>query len=191
MSRGRPRSERVDGAVAAAVRDLLDETGYQALSIEKVAARAGVGKAGIYRRWRSKAEMVFETAVHGPGIAPPADTGTLRGDLAALAERIVALLSAPHARPAVPGLLADVAADPALAGRFASGFVDSERAVLGEILDRAERRGEVAGADPAFVHALLLGPVFAYLFLGGGDVPPPDLPARLAAAVAAALGVEE
>ncbi|TDD83727.1 TetR/AcrR family transcriptional regulator [Actinomadura rubrisoli] len=191
MNRGRPRSGHIDQAVAEAVRELLGEHGYQPLSIDKVAARAGVGKAGIYRRWRSKAEMVFSVVVHGTRLVPPADTGTLRGDLAALAGHIVALLSAPDARAVVPGLVADIAADPALAERFAAEFIDRERAVLGEILDRAAGRGELpAPGDAAFAHALLLGPIFTYLFLSGGE-PPPGLPDRLAGAVLAALGAKE
>ncbi|WP_131737583.1 TetR/AcrR family transcriptional regulator [Actinomadura roseirufa] len=190
MNRGRPRSGHVDEAVVAAVREVLAETGYQGLSIDRVAARAGVGKAGIYRRWRSKAEMVFAAVVHGPRPSPPADSGTLRGDLAALAEHIIALLAAPGARSVLPGLLADVSGDPALAARFAAGFVDFERAVLAEILGRAADRGEIAAADPAFAHALLLGPIFTYLFLVGGDAPA-GLADRLAGAVVAALGAKE
>ncbi|MBT2209394.1 TetR/AcrR family transcriptional regulator [Actinomadura sp. NEAU-AAG7] len=193
MNRGRPRSEHVDEAVAAAVRELLVEHGYQGLSIDRVAARAGVGKAGIYRRWRSKAEMVFAVVVHGERPVPPADTGTLRGDLAALARHVAALLSAPHARLAMPGLVAELAADPALSERFAAGFVDRERDVLGEILDRAAGRGEIASPaseDVGFAHVLILGPVFAHLFLGGGDMPS-DLTDRLAGALVAALGAKE
>ncbi|WP_242901608.1 TetR/AcrR family transcriptional regulator [Actinomadura terrae] len=193
MNRGRPRSGHIDEAVAAAVRELLVEHGYQGLSIDRVAARAGVGKAGIYRRWRSKAEMVFAVVVHGEEPVPPADTGTLRGDLAALVGHVARLLSAPHARLVMPGLVADLAADPGLSERFAAGFVDRERAVLGEILDRAAGRGEITSPtadDVAFAHTLVLGPVFAYLFLGGGAMPS-DLTDRLAGALVAALGAKE
>ncbi|QKG26193.1 TetR/AcrR family transcriptional regulator [Actinomadura verrucosospora] len=190
MNRGRPRSGHVDEAVADAVRALLAEAGYQALSIDGVAARAGVGKAGIYRRWRSKAEMVFAVVVHGPHPVAPADSGSLRADLSALAEHIIDLLSGPYARLVLPGLTADLSADPALAARFQAGVIDAERALVAEILDRARARGEDAGDDPAFVHALLLGPIYTYLFLAGGEVPP-GLADRLASAAVAALGTKE
>ncbi|MEU3460505.1 TetR/AcrR family transcriptional regulator [Streptomyces sp. NPDC006733] len=191
MNRGRPRDHKVDEAVSEAVREILDGVGYQQLSIDRVAARAGVGKAGIYRRWRSKAEMVFVAVVHGTEIDPPPDRGGLRADLTALAEHILVLLSAPHARKALPGLIADIAADPELATRFAATFIDRQQDVLTQILERAAARGEIGkGADPVLVHAQLLGAVFVHLFLLGGT-PPSDLPRRLADAVAAGLDTPE
>lgn len=191
MNRGRPRDGKVDAAVSDAVREILDEVGYQQLSIDRVAARAGVGKAGIYRRWRSKAEMVFVAVVHGTEIAPPADLGGLRADLTALVEQIIVLLSAPHARKALPGLIADIAADPELATRFAATFIDRQQNVLARILERATHRGEIrSGSDPVLAHAQLLGTVFVHLFMLGGT-PPSDLPRRLADAVAAGLDTPE
>lgn len=191
MTRGRPRDSKVDEAVTEAVREVLDEVGYQQLSIDRVAARAGVGKAGIYRRWRSKAEMVFAAVVHGTEIAAPADLGDLRADLTALVEHIIVLLSAPHAHKALPGLIADIAADPLLATRFAATFIDRQQDVLTQILDRAARRGEIrGGSDPVLVHAQLLGAVFVHLFMLGAT-PPSDLPRRLADAVAAGLDLPE
>ncbi|HEU5025045.1 MAG TPA: TetR-like C-terminal domain-containing protein, partial [Spirillospora sp.] len=71
-----------------------------------------------------------------------------------------------------------------------AGVIDAERALVAEILDRARARGEPAGGDPAFVHALLLGPIYTYLFLAGGETPP-GLADRLASAAVAALGTKE
>src|SRR5690606_19250929 len=62
---GRPREERVDAALATAVRQLLIEFGYQKLTVDLIANRAGVGKPAIYRRYRSKAELIFGVVVHG------------------------------------------------------------------------------------------------------------------------------
>jgi AcrR family transcriptional regulator len=190
MARGRPRSRAIDDAVTDAVRQLLDEVGYQGLSIDRVAARAGVGKAGIYRRWRSKAEMVFACVIHGMEITPPPALGSLRADLAAVVEQILVVLSGPSARQAVPGLVADTTSDPELAARFAATFIRRERAILSALLDRAVARGEIGDVDPAFVHAQLLGAVFAWLFLLSAE-PPPDLPARLADSVAASLTAKD
>jgi AcrR family transcriptional regulator len=183
---GRPREARIDEAVRAAVLELLAERGYAGVTIEGVAARAGVGKTAIYRRFPSKAELVFEAAVHGLELPPAQDTGSLRRDLAALIRRIVASLTRPAAAAAIPGLIADLGRDPALATRFEQTFVAQERAVVATVLGRAAARGELqAPPDPELAHALLLGPVFAWLHLLRR--PPADLAERLAERIETAL----
>ncbi|GAA0933745.1 TetR/AcrR family transcriptional regulator [Nonomuraea longicatena] len=180
---GRPRDGRVDAAIATAARELLAELGYAQVTVDAVAARAGVGKAAIYRRHSTKQEMIFAALVHDLELSGTPDAGSLRADLAALTREIVASLSGPPAG-LVPGLLADVHADPALAARFVSTFVGAERACVSEVLDRAVARGELAHRpDAAVTHALLLGPIFAWLFLLLED--PARLP-TLATAVAVA-----
>jgi AcrR family transcriptional regulator len=145
--------------------------GYGALSIEGVAARAGVGKPAIYRRYRSKAELVFATAIHPLELGRAPDTGSLEGDLVALIQAIVDVFRRPAAARAVPGLIEDVSHDPELARRFRDRFVEPERQWVGEILDRAVERGELGvRPDPDLVHALLLGPVFSWIFLARNPV---------------------
>ena len=184
---GRPRDSRVDHAILAVTRELLVEAGYAALTMDAVAARAGIGKAAIYRRYATKQEMVFAAAVHGRAIRIPADTGSLRADLTLLVGDIVDSLSGPVTSAALPGLFADVTTDSALAERFAETFLAAEQAYITEVLDRAVRRGEITHRpDLAVVHALLLGPVFAWLFMLGHPARP-DLAATLAGLVAAAL----
>jgi AcrR family transcriptional regulator len=164
--RGRPREQRVDDAVRRATLELLPEVGYGALSIEGVAARAGVGKPTIYRRYRSKAELVFATAIHPLELGRAPDTGSLEGDLVALIQAIVEIFQHPAAACAVPGLIEDVSREPELARRFRDRFVEPERQWVGEILDRAVERGELGvRPDPDLVHALVLGPVFSWIFL--------------------------
>ncbi|WP_308283415.1 TetR/AcrR family transcriptional regulator [Pseudonocardia nigra] len=184
---GRRRDIRVDDAIVAATREVLVEVGYAALTVDAVAARAGVGKAAIYRRHATKQEMVFAAAVHGLVPTSPPDTGSFEGDLAALAGDIVSSLTDPAAFAAVPGLFGDVAGDPALAARFHETFVAAERACVVEVVDRAVRRGRLRERpDPDVVHALLLGPIFTWLFLlrRGDDG---ELAATVAARVAGAL----
>ncbi|MBA8957484.1 TetR/AcrR family transcriptional regulator [Actinomadura namibiensis] len=162
---GRPREGRVDEAIAAATRALLAEQGYARLTVDAVATRAGVGKAAIYRRYATKQEMIFTAIMHNLELAAPPDTGSLATDLAAVTRDIVANLATPPPG-VVTGLLADVHADEAMAAKFAATFVAAERACVTEILDRAVTRGELPHRpDPAVVHALLLGPIFAWLFL--------------------------
>src|SRR5580692_8228821 len=82
--RGRPRSAEADRAILAATADLLAERGLAAMSIEEIAARAGVGKATIYRRWSSKGLLALDAFVDSfREQQPQPDTGTLRGDLIA------------------------------------------------------------------------------------------------------------
>jgi len=185
---GRPREQRVDQDVAEATCALLGEVGYARLTIEAVAARAGVGKAAIYRRWTSKADLVFASAVHPLDLPLPSDTGALRGDLTALVESIVACLTPPAAAEAVPGLLGDLSHDPELANRFRTTFVEQERATVVIILERAASRGELGEwPDPDLVHSLLLGSVFSWLFLQRKR-PIRDLAVQIGDSVARALG---
>src|SRR5690242_18346775 len=81
--RGRPRSERADQAILDAALDLLSEDGYARMSMDAVAARAGVTKPTVYLRYKGKAELAGAAlAAHAPGDSP-AETGDLRADLIA------------------------------------------------------------------------------------------------------------
>ncbi|MEU2030478.1 TetR/AcrR family transcriptional regulator [Nocardia amamiensis] len=166
---GRPRNSEVDLAIVQATRELLAERGYAGLTVDAVAARAGIGKAAIYRRYATKQEMIFSVVVHDMREQPPPDAGSLRADLTAVTRVIAAQLG--HAPTDVlAGLLADIYADDALATRFAETFLERERLVLTEVLDRAVTRGELTTRpDPTTVQALLLGPIFAWLLILDGD----------------------
>jgi hypothetical protein len=130
--------------------------------------------------------MVFAIAVHGPEIAPPADTGSLAGDIRALAARVVELLDSPVARAAVPGILGDMSSNPGLAARFHEVFSAAERDVVAAIVQRALDRGEITNAPGTdAVHAVVLGTAFAWLHL----LPAPR-PGDLEACIAdAAIGL--
>ncbi|SEE90315.1 TetR/AcrR family transcriptional regulator [Jiangella alba] len=162
---GRPRERRVDHAIADAVRTLLAERGYPSLTVDAVAARAGVGKAAIYRRYATKQEMTFSVLLHDAREPAPADTGSLKGDLLALTSQIADQLAESSAG-VMAGLLADVYADPALSERFERTFLAVERSIVATLIDRAVVRGELSHRpDTAVVHVLLLGPMFAWLIM--------------------------
>lgn len=184
---GRRRDSRVDHAILTATRHLLASVEYRALTVDGIAAQAGVGKAAIYRRYASKQEVVLAAAVQDEDIAVAPDTGSLAGDLRALVGVIVASLTTPTIYAAMPGLLADLAAEGSDAARAAATFFAAKRALIEEVLDRATRRGELAARpDSHVVYALLFGPVFAWLFLfrqGGSD----ELAATMAQLATAAL----
>ncbi|MER6615492.1 TetR/AcrR family transcriptional regulator [Streptomyces xantholiticus] len=168
---GRPRDSHIDQAVLKAARELLAESGYTRVTMDATAARAGVGKAAIYRRFGSKAELLFAAAVHGMDIEPPADSGSLRGDLRAMAQVIHERLATPAAREVTPALLAEMSRDPALAARLQSTFVARERRDLEVIMERAHQRGELSRpGDPALAHLLLGGPLFVALLVLPGPL---------------------
>src|SRR3954464_14745282 len=109
---GRPRDPQVDDSIRAATLDLLVEGGYQATTIQAVARRAGVSAPSIYRRWSSKAELV-EAAVFPSDLVEPTEVdGDLDTELADYCRRILAYLSQPAVRAAVPGPLSEYQTDP-------------------------------------------------------------------------------
>lgn len=172
---GRPRDERVDAAIRAAARDLLLERGYAAVTVDAVAARAGVGKAAIYRRVQSRAELLFAAAVHDVELPEPADTGSLAGDVAALVDVIVSALTNPAAARAFPHLLAELSGDGELTARFEATFLRQELAMVDTVLRRAAHRGELTDPPPVeAARALVLGGLIALFFTSGASGPPPD-----------------
>jgi len=156
---GRPRSEESRGAVLAAAMEGLREHGFAALTVEGIAARAGVGKQTIYRWWPSKADVVLDALLDRvEERIPVPDEGSLSADLAAF---LTATFRESHHRPVLVGLMAQALLDPVFARAFRERFLFSRRAVLRELLDRAVARGEIAeGVDPE----LLVDTVYGVLW---------------------------
>jgi AcrR family transcriptional regulator len=153
------RGKATTEALRGAVRRMLEELGYQALTIEGVAARSGVAKTSIYLRWPSKAEMVFDLMLHSSDELPPLDDrGSLAGDIDALAGRIVTLVAGRLGRRIFPGLIGDLAGDPALMERFRNTIVLDGRRQIARVLERSVRRGELADTQAvADLQAVLIG----------------------------------
>ncbi|HEY2448195.1 MAG TPA: TetR/AcrR family transcriptional regulator [Mycobacterium sp.] len=143
---GRPRDPRIDAAILTATADLLVQIGYSNLTLAAVAERAGTTKTALYRRWSSKAELVHEaafpvapTALVGPG-------GDMAADLHAMIAAARDVFTTPVVRAALPGLVADMSADPELNGRVMSRFealFTAVRARLSEAVDRGEVHPDV------------------------------------------------
>ena len=117
----------MDRTIREATSALLSEVGYARLTVEGVAARSGVAKTTIYRRWPSKAELVFGTTVHPAELRSAPDTGGFYGDLKEVMGHIVVDLSTETAGEALLGILVDMAREPALEGAVRERFVGSER----------------------------------------------------------------
>jgi len=142
--RGRPRSERVHQVIVRAAMDELSESGYDATTIEAIAARAGVGKKTIYRWWPSKAELVLEVVTaNTEARAPFPDTGSLRGDLLTYLKRSFAGLRA-KSGTALSGLTAEAQLDRKFAHEFQRQFIVPRREGLVALLRRGVQRGELA-----------------------------------------------
>lgn len=140
---GRPRDPSRDGVIRAAILRLLADVGYGALTMDAVAAEAGVGKATIYRRWRTKEDLVVDTISDlNQELATPPDTGSLEGDLRALTDQMRAVITGPTGA-ATLSLLSAMPHQPALAQAFQDGPLMIWRNVFAEVWARAEQRGEV------------------------------------------------
>jgi AcrR family transcriptional regulator len=168
-TRGRRRSERSHEAIIAATQELLVERGYPELTIEGIAARAGVGKQTIYRWWPSKAALVLEAYLAGSdAVPPPAPADSAREDVVASLGWLIAVLAQPTGGHVVAGLVGDLQHDQDLAEGFHRDVVPARRGPMLAALERARERGEIrADADLELAVDQLHGAVFYRLLLSG------------------------
>jgi AcrR family transcriptional regulator len=189
-TRGRRRSERSHAAIVAATQELLVERSYPELTIEGVAARAGVGKQTIYRWWPSKAALVLEAYLAGAETVPPPGQGaTVREDVRALLGWLIAVLAQPTGGHVVAGLVGDLQHDPVLAEGFHRDVVPARRERMLAALERGRERGEIrADADLELAVDALHGAVFYRLLLSGEPLDEP-FAEHLAAQVLAGISL--
>jgi AcrR family transcriptional regulator len=161
---GRPRSEAADTAIRTAVIDLLDEQGYAGLTFEAVAARAGVAKSTVYRRWPNKDELVFDAInqLKGPLPQVPAG-GTVRADLLTLMQHMRRMwVNSQHGR-IMRRLIGEstVRADgPCLYTSFRERLVAPRQAAIRAVLQRGIDEGSIRpDVDLAWVIGLISAPV--------------------------------
>ena len=166
--RGRPRSHKAHTAILEAALTLTREVGYDAVTIEAIAARAGVGKSTVYRRWPSKELVIAEAVTRiGRTVAPP-DTGTVEGDVLVLMRVTTAMYRDAATGLLLSGLVAAMARSDRVADAVRSGFVAVWRDATRAVLRRGAARGELrANLDIDLALDLLSGPLFyRYLMLG-------------------------
>lgn len=168
---GRPRDRAIDEAVLRATVELIGESSYAEISLDAIAARAGTSKPAIYRRWRGKAHLVHEAVFPVDASTEIPATGSLDGDVREMLARTLAVLSAPAARAALPGLVGEMASDPtlhsALVERFSGVLVDGLNAFLRSAVERGEVRRDVTATELAEAVA---GMTLLALITRGGDV---------------------
>jgi len=157
---GRPRDPAINDAILSATRQLLTEVGYTRLTMEGVAARAGVQKPTLYLRYPTKTALVFAAAFGKTAAVDDPDTGSLVGDLTIAYQWLIDELTAPEARAALPGLMADMATDPDGAELVRSLVIAPEYGRVRDRLERAVHRGELrADADLELAIDALIGTV--------------------------------
>lgn len=150
---GRPRDPQVDEAVFAATLELLAEDGYAQLTIERIAARAGVGKASLYRRWPDKVSVVLEAVSRNPARPSAPDTGSLPGDARDFLLTLVRYRTLHSA--AITAISSEALCNARFGEAFRAGMADPVLIGLRTIVERAVTRGELpAGTDVDLVAAL-------------------------------------
>ncbi|MGH2990964.1 MAG: TetR/AcrR family transcriptional regulator [Solirubrobacterales bacterium] len=167
------RSARVRAAALTAALEELADNGYSALSLERVARRAGVHKTTLYRRWGTREELVLDAMLDRAteGI-PVRDTGSLRNDLLELARGSAATVSTPEVEALARAVAAGAPRDAKLAAATRR-FWTQRLALDGEIVERAIARGEVpAGTRPGPMIEAVLGPLYFRLLVTGEPVDP-------------------
>ncbi|MGA9679938.1 MAG: TetR/AcrR family transcriptional regulator [Mycobacterium sp.] len=134
-----------EAELLAVTLQLLQEHGYDGLTVDAVASAARASKATVYRRWPSKAELVLAAFTEGVRqVAVPPNTGTLRGDLLQLGEICREQVS-PHANT-IRAVLVEASRHPQLNDALQHQFLDQRKALTRHVLQEAVRRGEIAEA---------------------------------------------
>ncbi len=164
---GRPRDARVDRSILDATLDLFLEDGFDAMSIESVAERAGVGKTTIYRRWQSKEELVVATIdTLYEGLEVP-DTGDVRADLTSVVKHMHGLIQNTKAGRALPRMAGEVARDTPLGRAYMKNVMTPRVRAAGAALQRAKERGELReDLDVQIAVASIIGPMMFLVLTG-------------------------
>jgi AcrR family transcriptional regulator len=173
VRRGRPRSDRAHRAILDATRELLVENGFSRLRLEHVAARAGVGKATIYRRWATREALVLELLME---LAAPhieiEDVGDTHAELLAATTHAMRALTDTPFGPVIRALLSHIACNPALGDPFRAAVVQGRRDAVAAVMARGIARGDLrSDADADVATELLVGPVYFRLMFGGELTP--------------------
>jgi AcrR family transcriptional regulator len=166
--RGRPRDRAADEAILAAAFRILVDGGYGGLSIEAVAAEAGVGKTTIYRRYPTKRDLVVAALNAATTVELAPSTAVARTAIRHLIGQVVRVLFAANGDRILGSFLVEEGREPELHEVFRARVLEPRRAMLVELLQGAVERGEVrADVDVDVVSEVLIGSVFAHYIRTG------------------------
>lgn len=155
---GRPRSVRSHQAILQATLELLGEVGFERMSIDAIASRAGVGKTTIYRRYDSKEELVADAieSLREEVVIP--DTGTLWSDIDELIQNAAQITLNPLGRQTVAMIISSASSNPQFAQIYWTKYLQPRRQAFAVVIERAKVRLEIeADIDPALVFDTMSG----------------------------------
>ena len=158
---GRPRSIEADQAILRATLDLLAEVGYQSISIEAIATRAGVGKTTIYRRYTSKEELVADAIESLREDLPTPNTGSFWGDIDILTNSAAKTIDSPLGRQTLALIIGTASSNPQFAQVYQTKYTKLRREAFSQVLERAKSRGEIdQDADIDLIIDILGGAIY-------------------------------
>lgn len=165
-SPGRPRSVRSHQAILKATLDLLGEVGYERMSIEAIAARAGVGKPTIYRRYSSKEELVADAIENLKEEILIPDTGTLWGDLELIIESAARTTLTPLGHQIKVLIISTASSSPQFAQVYWTKYLQPRRQAFRVVIERAKMRNEIqADTNSDLIFDLMSGAMlYAQIF---------------------------
>src|SRR5688500_2970986 len=170
-ARGRPRSKMARAKILAAARTLLEERGLPGLTVEGIAARAGVGKPTIYRHWPNAQAVAMDAFLETGDAAPgPAGGSSALGALRGQLHGIAATLASPAGR-STAAMIAAAQNDSELAKVFRNRFILKSRETGRALLLQAAEQGAVrADADLEVALDLIYAPLYFRLLIGHGPL---------------------
>jgi AcrR family transcriptional regulator len=175
---GRPRSTEAHQAILNATLELFADEGFDAMSIEAIAERAGVGKTTIYRRWDSKEDLMLDAARSLQAEFPIVDTGNLRDDMTHLLKMVWDMSSSnPILEKLYVRIIGESRANPDLFRFFYERRLRPRLQHFRQMIERAQACGEIRkDLDPLVVLDLLTGPLVFHLLFARllASAPHPD-----------------
>jgi len=167
---GRPRDDRIDADVVAAVLETLRTRGYRAVTIDGIARMVKRARTSLYRRWRSKRHLVAYAVLSAMGQHPASDTGELRKDLEAAVGTLLTAFAGPLGQ-ALAGLVADMAHDGALARLIRGEVLAARRGSMRAAFARARARRQARrDLDVELVLDMLTGPFYYRALFGHAPI---------------------
>jgi AcrR family transcriptional regulator len=161
--RGRPRDPDTDRAILRTTFRHLVQVGYGGLSIEAVAAAAGVAKTTLYRRYPTKRDLVVAALESGTAIVPPIDNGDTRSALASFVHQAIGAMVETGAIRVLASLLVEESREPDLLDVFRRRLLEPRRDLVVDLIRRGIERGDVrTNVDPLIVTEMIAGAIFGH-----------------------------
>ncbi|PQP83791.1 TetR family transcriptional regulator [Paenibacillus sp. PCH8] len=166
--RGRPRNMETQNAILTASYELLLEVGFGAITIEKIAERAQVSKATIYKWWPNKGAVIMDGYMSAATARLPVpDTGSVFEDIRIHASNLVRFLTSREGK-VITQIIGEGQSDPGLADEYRTRYIQPRRREAWGILEKGVERGELKkGLDIGLYIDLIYGPVFYRMLVTG------------------------